>query len=661
MKAKKKTNKKKTTKKTNSKSLIKKGIGSKIKELFFKVKDKFLEFYEPYMLWLSLPFVLMDVFTYIFGLNINYTNYHFMSPILFNIAWIFLFVGLTLSFKKIVGKIIYLFFNILFLVLFLVNNVYYSMTKNFFDFSLVESASEGTPYIIDALKACNVFVYISFILIIVFIVMAIKKMPNVKENNYKLAGKIFLIFLIAHLLIPFTLGKPNKDLTWSSWRNARNIYNSFNESNKSMKVSGFFEYSVRNFYITFLKSDVEISEEDIEFLNFAFAEGGKHKNKYTGKLKGKNLILIQLEGTDSWLLNKNDTPTMYKMMNEGINFSKHYSYYNGGGSTFNSEFAVNTGFITPLSYTRNAYSFNKNDFPYTLARLFKNKGYSVNAFHMNYGEYYSRNVNYVNWGYDNYYGLLDVEDFSDDSYRLDRNLILNEKLNEKMFPTEGNFVDYIIAYSGHVPFDNTRDVCKLLYEEEVEKRKEQGEEVEFVQMSEEECVRMQSGETDYMVELIVKNLKEKGLYDNTVIVIFTDHYLYTLTDKTILDRYKNTSNNLINNTPWFIWYKGVKKESVKKVTSQLNILPTLLNLYGMDYNVNNYIGEDALHGNYQGIAFFSDYSWYDGNVYVEGGEVTNGKKISSNKLLEKNEYVNYLIKKNDLALKYNYFKNNSSE
>ena len=74
MKAKKKTNKKKSTKKTNSKSLIKKGIGSKIKELFFKVKDKFLEFYEPYMLWLSLPFVLMDVFTYIFGLNINYTN-----------------------------------------------------------------------------------------------------------------------------------------------------------------------------------------------------------------------------------------------------------------------------------------------------------------------------------------------------------------------------------------------------------------------------------------------------------------------------------------------------------------------------------------------------------------------------------------------------------
>ena len=636
-------------------------LGIIIKVYYKNIKKWFKKHYRPYMFWLSVPFILMDIFTFIFGINISYTNYHFMSPIFFTIAWTFLFVGLSLCFKRVIGRIIFLFFNILFLTLYLVNNVYYSMTRTFFDFSLMESASEGTPYIIDALKACNIFVYITFIVIIVFIVNGFKKMPKIKNNNYKAAGIIVVIFIILHLLIPLTLGKPNKNLTWSSWRNARNIYNSYNESNKSMKVSGFFEYSVRNFYITYMRSDAEISEEDIRFLESAFEKGKTHKNRYTGKLKGKNLILIQLEGTDSWLLNKNDTPTLYKMMNEGINFSKHYSYYNGGGSTFNSEFAVNTGFITPLSYTRNAYSFNKNDFPYSLARLFKDSGYYVNAFHMNYGEYYSRNVNYVNWGYDKYYGLLDIKKFSDDSFRLDRNLVLTEELNEKMFPSDGNFVDYIIAYSGHVPFDNTRETCMLLYEEDMEKKKEAGESTEFVQMSEEECARRQSGETDYMVQLIIENLKEKGLYDNTVIVVFADHYLYTLSDISVLERYKNTSNNLVNNTPWFIWYKGVKKESVKKVTSQLNILPTVLNLFGMKYDVNNYIGEDALHGNYQGVAFFSDYSWYDGNVYVDGGIVTNGKKISSEKLVEKNEYINYLIKKNDLALKYNFFKKNSSD
>ena len=86
------------------------------------------------------------------------------------------------------------------------------------------------------------------------------------------------------------------------------------------------------------------------------------------------------------------------------------------------------------------------------------------------------------------------------------------------------------------------------------------------------------------------------------------------------------------------------------------MLPTILNLFGIDYNPVNYIGSDALDNNYQKIVFFSDYSWYDGNVYVDGGIVTNKRYISEEALEDKNYYVNYLIKKNDLTLKYNYFK-----
>ena len=635
----------------------------KIKGLFINIKNYIKENYKQYMLWMIIPFVLMDVFIYIFGSDISYVSYNFLSPIIFTITWLILFVAFPLCFRKKVGRAIYLFFCILFLALFLVNNVYYSMTKTFFDFSLMESASEGAPYIIDTLKNCNPLVYVAFCVIFVFIINGFKKFPDNDKSNHELALVIFVIFITLHLLAPLTLGKANTNLTWSSWRNPRNIYNSFNDANKSIKVSGFFEYSVRNFYITFLKTEEQISEEDIEFLNSAYDNGKTHKNKYTGDLKGKNLIIIQLEGTDKWLVNKDDTPTMYRMMNEGINFNNHYSYYNGGGSTFNSEFAVNTGFITPLSYTRNAYSFNKNSFPNSLANLFKENGYSVNAFHMNDGEYYSRTVNYLNWGYDNYYGLSEMDKYSNYGHYLDRELILNEKFNELMFPTEGNFVDYIIAYSGHLPFNNAnpKSVCKLLYDIDNSEKVESGEEVEFVQMTEEECARRQARETDYMVELLLQNLEEKNLLDNTIITIFTDHYLYTLEDQSILTKYKETSNNLINNTPWFIWGKGVKKNKISKVTSQLNILPTILNLYGISYNTNNYIAEDALDNKYDGVVFFSDYSWYNGNVYVENGEVTNNKKISLSKLEEKNEYISYITKKNDLTLKYNYFKMISSD
>ena len=627
-----------------------------------------------YIFYMILPLLSMDLITRIFGYNIDFYEITGISPNLFTISWIFLFIGISLSLKKKIGKKIYLFINILFLILFLVHNIYYSMTNTFFDFNLLESASEGSPYILDTIKNAKPIVYISSIFIIYLIYQGYKKIPYKTKNNYKESILIIIIFLLFHSYIPNTLGKANEELTWSSWRNPRNIYMSFNDSNKSLKISGIYEYTFRNFYVTYLKTAEEENEEDELFLNQAFANYGEYKNKYTNKFKNKNLIFVQLEGTDNWLINEKDTPTLYRMLNSGINFSNHYSYYNGGGSTFNSEFAVNTGFITPLSYTQNAYTFNKNSFPYSMANLFKKEGYTVNAFHMNTGEYYSRTANYINWGYNNYYGLIDIQEYTDESYTLDRELILNQKFNELMFPANTNFVDYIIAYSGHLPFTNTKGVCKILYDldnqpittpndeenqtnETQNENNETTEETIFIEMTEEECVRRQAKETDYMMELLLQNLEEKNLIDNTVIVVFTDHYLYTLEDKTLLEKYKETDNNLINKTPFFIWSKDIKSTTIKEPTSQLNILPTVLNLFGIEnYNPNNYIGEDALNPNYDGIVFFSDYSWYDGNVYVEDGIVTNNKNISYNKLEEKNYYINYITKKNDLALKFNYFK-----
>lgn len=638
----------------------------------YKKVSKFFNKYKHIIL-MSLPFVVMEIFTYLFGLDIVFNHYYIYATILFSLGWIVLLIGSSLSFKKVINRIIYLLSSIVVFIMFVVNNVYYSMTKNFFDFNLLESASEGTPYLIDAIVNCNIFVYVACIIVIALIVIGFKNIPRERENNFNLFTSIFIVFLVMHLLTPLTLGKANTELTWSSWKNPRNIYNSFNDANKSMRISGLMEYSVRNFYVTFLKTDEEIEEEDVNFLNTAFEDKDAVKNKYTGKYTGKNLILLQLEGIDNWVINEKDTPNIYKLMNNSINFKNHYSYYNGGGSTFNSEFAVNTGFITPLSYNKNAYTFNRNDFRYSMANIFKDEGYTVNAFHMNSGEYYSRKLNYINWGYDNYYGLVDLDSYSDMRYQLDRELVLNETFNKLMFPVDKKFVNYIITYSTHMPFNNTKGVCKMLNDLDIEEAKaeimleieknpnltEEEKammlELPVKEMSEEDCVKRQVQETDYFVGLLIQNLEEKGLLENTVIVGFADHYLYTLEDKSILDKYKDTSNNLINKTPFFIWSSDTKKTNINKVTSQLNVLPTILNLFNINYNVNNYIGEDALNNKYEGIVFFSDYSWYDGNVYVSNGDVMNGKKINKDVLEEKNYYINYITKKNDLALKFDYF------
>lgn len=628
---------------------------NKFLKVINKVKDFFIKYRREILL--ILPFILMDLFTRILGYKIHFYSIFSIVPNLFTIIWVTLIVGIILSFKKNIGKIIYVIFFIISFALFTVNNVYYSMTSSFFDFSLVLLAGEGSGYFMDAIVNCNKVVYLLMIVILCLFSFSLKYFPNKKENNFKCLSKVFVIFIIMHLFIPMLLGKKDKELTWSTWKNPRNIYISFNDNNKSMRISGLYEYSFRNFYITFIKPKKSTSEEELKFLKDIYnMEDNKVSDRYTGLLKGKNLILLQLEGLDSWLLNEKDTPNLYKLMKGSINFTNHYSYYNGGGSTFNSEFAVNTGFITPLSFTQNAYSFSKNTFPNTLAKLFKSEGYTVNAFHMNTSEFYSRGANYKNWGYDNYYGLVDMYNYKNKEYELDRELILNEDFSSKMFENE-KFVDYIITYTPHLPFSSEKGACKTLIT--LDALEELGvdklpKNYKLPDMTEEDCARRQAKETDYMVGLLLDKLEEKELLSKTAIVVFTDHYLYTLTDQSILDKYKDTSNNLINHTPFFI-YDGKTKKTVKEVTSQLNILPTLLNMFDINYNSNNYIGENALSKDYKGYVFFSDYSWYNGKVYTVGGEVVNNKYIKPEELENMNHYISGLIKKNDLTLKTDYF------
>ena len=206
-----------------------KRISDKIKTVFNKIiiyikKNK-------YLLWMILPFALMEVFTFIFGLEISYINYRIYTPILFTLCWVMLFIGVSLSFKKNLSKIIYGIFIIFYLFIFIGNGIYFSMTSTFFDMALFESAGEGAPYLLDATINCNLFVYVSAIIILISSYHAIKRMPKKKKNNPKLLCIILVLFAIIHTIIPTTLGKANDDLNWSSWKNPRNIYILFNDYN----------------------------------------------------------------------------------------------------------------------------------------------------------------------------------------------------------------------------------------------------------------------------------------------------------------------------------------------------------------------------------------------------------------------------------------------
>ena len=164
-----------------------------------------------YIFYMILPLISMDLITRIFGYNIDFYELTGISPNLFTLSYIFLFIGISLSLKKKIGKKIYLSINILFHILFLVHNVYYSMTNTFFDFNLLESASEGSPYILDTIKNAKPIVYISAIFIIYLINLGYKRIPYKTKNNYPTTILICIIFLLFHSYIPTTLGKANEE------------------------------------------------------------------------------------------------------------------------------------------------------------------------------------------------------------------------------------------------------------------------------------------------------------------------------------------------------------------------------------------------------------------------------------------------------------------
>lgn len=584
-----------------------------------------------------LPFVLMDVGLRFLSRGVNYFRSSAVFPsIAFSVIWVALIVGIALIIGGWPGRLFYLAVFAALFTMFLANCIYFNLTEYFFSFHLVQMADEGGSYVGDAMLTTSPWVYVYSVPILALFFCGVFQIKKNDRISVKALIILCVIFLAIHFLLPLCYGEKNDELKWDSWRNPRNVYENFNDANKDLIICGFYEYTVRDAAMTYLKAEGDRDPSELHALEEEFSELSVHeKNDHTGELAGKNLIILQLEGLDSWLLDEKTTPTLYRMQRKGISFLQHYSFYNGGGSTFNSEMAVNTGFVTPMTYTKNGYSFSTNSFPYSLPRMFKKEGYEVNAFHMNTREYYSRGLNYDNWGYDSYRGLMDENEYAEEdlSRELDRELFLDEDFYDGIFHHDGPFVDYIITFTPHTPFSKDSELGKYIAEVN-------GISEADMPDDEEGMARLYAGETDYAISLLLEGLKENDLLKDTVIVAFADHYLYTLNDQSIVEGYKHASGDLINRTPMLIYYEGAEASEVSKINSQLDILPTILNLFGIEYTEENYVGRDIFDPEYEGYVFFPDKAFLDEKGLAAGGSEKGMK----------------LIQKNDLVLKYDYFK-----
>ena len=175
-----------------------KGKMDKIKRCSKKIWAYLLKHDIYNILILVSPFVIMDIATRIFGSAISFYSLFKLTPRLFSCAYIVLFIGVVLNINKKYSKLLYSLFFFTFFIMFAVQNIYYSTMTNFFSFSLMALAGEGSDYFLDALKNCNVLVYIVMVILIINYIIAIKRFPKKYGYNKKRLIRVGMIFIVLH-------------------------------------------------------------------------------------------------------------------------------------------------------------------------------------------------------------------------------------------------------------------------------------------------------------------------------------------------------------------------------------------------------------------------------------------------------------------------------
>lgn len=565
----------------------------------------------------------------------------------FTIGWVMFFVVLcTLVLPKIIGKIIFSIITICFSVLSLAECIYYKIFEQFFWLRGIGLAGEGIDYLDYAIKLIEPWMIIYLVASFVFMLAALFTWWSPKLNK---KSRIFLlvipviILLTTHVCMQPELHGDSAD-EWDVWRKPRIVYKNYNDVNKSLEISGVYQFSYLNLYTTLLPKGHNLSKDDRYMADEYFTlKGEPSENAYSGVLKGKNVIAVMMESMDTWMIDKETTPTLHKMMKNGINFTNYNAPFFGIGFTFSSEFAFNTGFFTPVS-ANSASNFSKNTFPYSLARLFKEAGYETNSFHFNSPEFYNRGIMHKSFGYEKYHSAADFG-MNGVEAELDSNLIKNDDFYKKM--TEKTpFFNFFITYSAHLPYQGESAKLDLAREYRPDLINERED-------TEKNNAKILAADTDEFFRILLERLEADGLLDDTVIVAYTDHFAYGVSSEEKLEKWKGDTISYC--VPAFIYSPGLKAKKVSKPMMTIDWAPTLANLFDLSKEA-RYLGNDVLDPETEGLAYFETGAWMDENMhYIPTEEPPKAEDLIY--IQQQTQRVKKSMQINDIVILGDYYKN----
>lgn len=336
--------------------------------------------------------------------------------------------------------------------------------------------------------------------------------------------------------------------------------------------------------------------------------GPAMENEYTGLFEGKNLIFITAEAFSAEVIDPERTPTLYRLATEGIQFTDYYQPV-WGGSTTTGEFTNLVGLV-PIGGGSSMLEVTEQDMFLLMGKQLQKLGYSATGYHNHTFTYYSREKTHTHLGLDEFIAVGNgmEEGITLTSPESDLEMIdftLPKHLGDEPFYL------YYMTMSGHATYfqkghamaRKNYDVVKdLPYSETVK------------------CYLAANMELEYALESMVRQLEEAGIADDTVIVLATDHYPYGLERSDAWGNQKDylaelygqsiTDNMVRDHSALIIWSGSIEDMDIVVDTPvySLDILPTLSNLFGLEYDSRLLVGRDVFSDD-QPLVLWPTYSW----------------------------------------------------
>lgn len=381
------------------------------------------------------------------------------------------------------------------------------------------------------------------------------------------------------------------------------------------------------------------------------------KNEYTGMFRDYNLIFMTAEGFAPYCVDETITPTLYKLLNTGFQFENYYVPL-WHTSTSDGEFANCTGLLPDeqFSFSRSA----KVSMPFLLPAFFENEGVSSLAFHNGSLSYYDRYLTHENIGYffkAGSSGKLPDAQWQEQMFQMENGKLWPPSDLEMMQATMGDYVEqprfhaYYMTISGHLQYT---------FAENAMSRKNQDAVAQLPYSEKAKAYIACNVELDKALEYLIEELEKAGKLENTVICFGADHYPYGLEEEEI-EELRGTpleKKQDLYHSGLVLWNAEMEPVKVEKPCSSVDILPTLLNLFGFAYDSRLYSGQDILSDS-SPLVVFSDKSFLTDKIYYDArtgtAESQNGGEADEVYIENMKKQVKDLFTFSAGVLDYNYY------